>query len=54
MTIAQECYKLYEIDSGGDTTQNSSCTATYYPSQKVSKLDKPDIWDTAGEVMMNS
>ena len=26
----------------GDTSQNSSCTATDHPSKKVSKLDEPD------------
>ena len=36
------------------TSQNSSCTATYHPSWKLSKLDEPDMWDTAKEVMMNS
>ena len=34
--------------------QSSSCTATYHPSPKLSKLDKPDMWDTAGEVETNS
>ena len=28
--------------------------ATYHPSQKLSKLDKPDMTDTAGEVRKNS
>ena len=28
--------------------------ATYHPSQKLSKLDEPDLQDTAGEVRMNS
>ena len=27
--------------------------ATYHPSQKPSKLDKQDMWDTAGRVRMN-
>ena len=27
--------------------------ATYHPSQKLSKLDKPDMWDTAGDVETN-
>ena len=27
---------------------------TYHPSQKLSKLDEPDMWDTAGEVKTNS
>ena len=34
--------------------QSSSCTATYHPSRKLSKLDKPDMQDTGGEVEMNS
>ena len=28
-------------------------TATYYPSRKLSKLDEPDMRDTAGEVGTN-
>ena len=34
--------------------QNTSCTATYHPSQKVSKLNEPDMQDTTGEVRTNS
>ena len=34
--------------------QNSSNTATYQPSLKLSKLDKPDTRDTAGEIGMSS
>ena len=30
------------------------CTATYHPSRKLSKLDEPDMWDTAGKVRTNS
>ena len=33
---------------------NNSCTATYLPSLKPSKLDKQDMWDTAEEVRTNS
>ena len=36
------------------TLQSSSCTATYHPSRKLSKLDEPDMWDTAEEVGTNS
>ena len=36
------------------TRQSSSCVATYYPSRKLSKLDEPDMQDTAGEVGTNS
>ena len=28
---------------GGNTQQSSSCTATYHPSRKLSKLDEPDM-----------
>ena len=34
--------------------KNSSYTGNYYPSRKVSKLDEPDIRDTAGEVRTSS
>ena len=30
--------------------QSTNYTATYLPSRKLSKLDKPDMQDTAGEV----
>ena len=36
---------------GGSTPQSSSCTATFHPSRKVSKLDEPDMRDTAGELI---
>ena len=52
--ITQECCELYWTSPGGNTLQNSSCTATYNPSGKLSKLDEPDIWDTVGEVRTNS
>ena len=39
---------------GGSTPKNSSYTATNHPSWKVSKLDKPDMWDTAGDVGTSS
>ena len=39
---------------GDSTPQSSSCTTTYYPSRKLSKLDGPDTQDTAGEVEMSS
>ena len=52
--ITQECCELYWTSPGGHSPQNNRCTATYHPSQKLSKLDKPDIQNTAGEVRMNS
>ena len=32
------------------SSQSSSCMPTYHISRKLSKLDEPDMWDTAGEV----
>ena len=29
--------------------QSNTCTATYHPSRKLSKLDEPEMQDTAGE-----
>ena len=39
---------------GGSTSQSSSCTATDHPSRKLSKLDAPDMQDTAGEAETSS
>ena len=36
------------------TQQSSSFSATYLPSQKLSKLDEPDKQDTAGEAGTSS
>ena len=44
----------YWTSSGGNTPQRSNCTATNYLSRKLSKLDEPDMRDTAGEVRKNS
>ena len=55
MAITQECCKQYWTSPGGPPPpQNSSYMATYHPSQKLSKLDEPDMRDTAGEVRTNS
>ena len=45
--ITEECCELYWACPRGNTQQNSCCTATYHPSRKLSKLDDPDILDTA-------
>ena len=42
------------IKSWRQHPKNSSCTVTYHPSQKLSKLDEPDMGDTAGKVRTNS
>ena len=34
--------------------KTAACTATYHPSRKLSKLDEPDMRDTAGEVRTSS
>ena len=54
LTTTQECCEQYWTSHGSSTRQISSCTATYHPSWKISKLDEPDMWDTAGEVGTNS
>ena len=54
MAIAQECYRLYWTSPGSNIPQSSSCTDTYHPSQKPSKLDKQNMQNRAGEVRMNS
>ena len=45
----QECCEQFWISPGGNIPQSSSCTATYFPSRKLSKLDEPDMQDTTGE-----
>ena len=39
---------------GGNTPQNSCCTATYHLSHKISKLDEVEMLDIAEEVRTNS
>ena len=39
---------------GGNTPQDTSCTATCLPSRKLYKLDEPDTQGTAGEARTNS
>ena len=39
---------------GGNTPQGTNYTATYLPSRKLSKLDEPDMQDTAGEAGTSS
>ena len=51
--ITQERCELYRTSPGGNTPQNSSCMTTYHPSRKLSKLDEPDVRDTA-EIGKNS
>ena len=39
---------------GGNTPQDTNCTATCPLSRKLFKLDEPDMQDTAGEAETNS
>ena len=42
------------IYPGSNTPQGTNYTATFLPSRKLSKLDEPDMQDTAGEARMSS
>ena len=48
----QECCEQYWTSHGGSTPQSSCGMAIYHSSQKLSKIDEPDMQDTAGEVGM--
>ena len=50
----QEWFEQYWTGPGGNTPQSSSYTATYHPSQNLSKLDEPDMQETAGVVGTSS
>ena len=54
MATTQECCEQYWTGPGGSIPQSTSCTATYHSWRKLSKLDKPDMQDTAGEVGTSS
>ena len=50
----QECCEQSWTSPGGDTPQDTNCTATCLLSRKLFKLDEPDMQDTAGEAGTNS
>ena len=52
--ITQECCKQFWTSPGGNIPQSTKCTAINLPSRKLSKLDEPDIQDTAGETGTSS
>ena len=54
MAITQECWEQYWTSPGGNTPQGTNYTPTYLPSQKLSKLDEPDMQDTTGEAGTSS
>ena len=47
-------YIYIYISSGGNTPQDTNCTATCPLSRKLFKLDEPDMQDTAREAGTNS
>ena len=49
-----ECCVQFWTSPGGNTSQSTNCTATYLPLRKLSKLDKPDMQDIAGEAGKSS
>ena len=52
--ITQECCEQYWTSPGGNTPQGTNYTATCLPSWKLSKLDEPDMQDTAGKARTSS
>ncbi len=48
------CCEQYWTSPWGNIPQSTNCTATYLPSRKLSKLDEPDIQDTAGDAGTSS
>ena len=44
----------YWTSPGGNTPQATNYTASSLPSRKLSKLDEPDMQDTAGEAGTSS
>ena len=52
--ITQECSEQSWKIPGRNTPQDTNCTATCLLSQKLFKLDEPDMLDTAEEAGTNS
>ena len=52
--LQKNAASIYWTSPGGNTTLSTNYTATYLPSRKLSKLDEPDMQDTAGEARTNS
>ena len=49
-----ECCEQSLASPGGNTPQDTNCTAPCLLSRKLFKLDKPGMQDTAGEAGTNS
>ena len=54
MKITEECGEQYWTSPGDNTQQGTNYTATCLPSRKLSKLDEPDMQDTAREAETSS
>ena len=52
--ITQECCEQYWTSPGCNTPQGTNYMVTCLPSRKLSKLDEPDMQDTAGEARTSS
>ena len=52
--ITQEWCEQYWTSPGDSTPQSTNYTATYLASRKLSKLDEPDMQDTAGQARTSS
>ena len=52
--IYRKCCAQYWISPGGNTPQSTNYMATCLPSRKLSKLDEPDMQDTAREAGTSS
>ena len=52
--FTQECREQSWTSLGGNTPQDTNCTATCLLSRKLFKLDELDMQDTAGEAGTNS
>ena len=50
----RQLHKNAASNIGVNTPQSTNYTATYLLSRKLSKLDEPDIQDTAGEAGTSS
>ena len=50
----RQLHKQSWTSPGGNTRQDTNYTATCLPSRKLSKLDEPDMQDTAGEAGTSS
>ena len=40
--------KSFQVSPGGNTPQGTNYTAIYLSSRKISKLEEPDMQNTAG------